>query len=500
MVGERRQHTRLVPSSPMFVSLDASKSGLLLDVCQGGVAVASLIPRNLEDVIALEFELPEGCGRVTAKAEVTWTRDCGHLNGARFLDLDEYSRQQLSHWLRATANTAVVEVGEQPSLFADRRIDNGLKNSPDVHPVDAYFLVPPNVEDRKAEIALVNEEIAEPNGEELPATSAGVSQTHDEEMPPAAMRENFDPLVREAEASEAAEELPEMICQQSTAAITEEHEHAISEVCDEAPAKPEPEAESETAPEAEQEAPILVKRSTYPQVEPATHQQAVTEPDDARASEAQVQLARAAAFEHAANAEAMPLDQAADLAVQPWHMPRPAGVKILTEPGLAGTSEKSRHTIELILAVVLLSWALVFLGYEMGTTGVSGGTSKDIETTNRTDATTAPANVLLPSVEASAAPALASAPNAKRDSESSSTLGDSGLVLQVGAMKLEDNADALAKELQKKNLPAFVFRHGSDHLYRVAVGPYSDEQATARVRARLEKQGLKPILRRWLPD
>jgi cell division septation protein DedD len=67
-------------------------------------------------------------------------------------------------------------------------------------------------------------------------------------------------------------------------------------------------------------------------------------------------------------------------------------------------------------------------------------------------------------------------------------------------MKLEDNADALARELQKKNLPAFVFRHGRDRLYRVAVGPFSDEQATGKAKTSLEKQGLKPILRHWLPE
>ena len=89
---------------------------------------------------------------------------------------------------------------------------------------------------------------------------------------------------------------------------------------------------------------------------------------------------------------------------------------------------------------------------------------------------------------------------AKGELESASRLGDPGTVLQVGAMKLEDNADALARELQKKNLPAFVFRHGRDRLYRVAVGPFSNEQATGRAKTSLEKQGLKPILRRWLPE
>jgi cell division septation protein DedD len=91
-------------------------------------------------------------------------------------------------------------------------------------------------------------------------------------------------------------------------------------------------------------------------------------------------------------------------------------------------------------------------------------------------------------------------PLAKKESELATMLGNPGTVLQVGAMKLEDNADTLARELQKKNLPAFVFRHGSDRLYRVAVGPFSDQQATEKAKSSLEKQGLKPILRRWLPE
>ena len=87
--------SRLVPTSPMFVSLDDSKSGLLLDVGEGGVAVASLIPRNLDDVISLAFELPEGSGHVQAVTEVAWIRDSGHLTGVRFLNVDELSQRQL---------------------------------------------------------------------------------------------------------------------------------------------------------------------------------------------------------------------------------------------------------------------------------------------------------------------------------------------------------------------------------------------------------------------
>ncbi len=37
----------------------------------------------------------------------------------------------------------------------------------------------------------------------------------------------------------------------------------------------------------------------------------------------------------------------------------------------AARQAKSRHTIELVLAVVLLTWALVYLGYQMGSTGAN---------------------------------------------------------------------------------------------------------------------------------
>jgi hypothetical protein len=59
MVPERRQFARLTPRSPLFVHLDESKRGLVLDVCQGGLAVASLVPKSQDEVISLAFDLPE---------------------------------------------------------------------------------------------------------------------------------------------------------------------------------------------------------------------------------------------------------------------------------------------------------------------------------------------------------------------------------------------------------------------------------------------------------
>ncbi len=322
MIEERRQHARLVPGSPLFVSLDDAKSGLLLDLCEGGVAVASIVPRNLDEVLSLAFDLPEGRGHVEAKAEIAWTRDAGHLTGVRFVDVDDTSRQHLGEWICARASQAPAR---------------------SVEPVE----------------------------------------------------------------------------------------------------------------------PVFVTRSTYAQVDPV-----LQEDRDKGTAETGSWLA--------------PLRLAAENELK-----RP---QILSDVGLSGGG-KSRHTIELILAVVLLSWALVYLGYQMGSTGFN---RVGREITAATKGNEAPSKALVSSVEASPAPnpPLSATP----------AVGDSGMVLQVGAMKLEENADAMAQDLQKRNFPGFVFRHGGDRLYKVAVGPYSDADSTDKVKDNLEKQGFKPILRRWLPE
>jgi cell division septation protein DedD len=70
---------------------------------------------------------------------------------------------------------------------------------------------------------------------------------------------------------------------------------------------------------------------------------------------------------------------------------------------------------------------------------------------------------------------------------------NSGFVLQVGAMKNQDNAVSLAGLLREKNFPAFVVKPASDPLYRVMVGPYSDAKSAAGGESELRKQGFQAI-------
>jgi cell division septation protein DedD len=343
MVEERRQYQRLVPNAPLFIALDDSKSGLLLDLCEGGLAVASLVPRSLDEVVDLAFDLPEGVGRIQAKAKIAWTRDSGHLTGVHFVDLDEASQQQWSEWI-----------------------------------------------------------------------STGTSL-------------RLAPLLETIE-------------------------------------------------------PMVVTRSTYAQVDPI--------PRDTG-------------------------DKATADSIRSFFMTQPVGEDRLeaaksesSVPFGRERTGKARYSVELFVAVVVLSWALVFLGYQMGSTGASRQNREVTAAAKVAEATSKPELASAGSLPATAltvpTPAAAPARPAKRTAApaivAAATSMDSGVVLQVGAMKLEDNAAAMAQGLRKKKFPAVVFRHGSDRLYRVAVGPYSDADSTAKVKEQLEKEGFKPLLQRWAKE
>lgn len=70
------------------------------------------------------------------------------------------------------------------------------------------------------------------------------------------------------------------------------------------------------------------------------------------------------------------------------------------------------------------------------------------------------------------------------------------IVLQVGALKSESDALAMADALQKKGFPAFVIAPASDAFYRVQVGPFSTQVIGDRAKQSLEREGFKAIFKR----
>jgi hypothetical protein len=154
-----------------------------------------------------------------------------------------------------------------------------------------------------------------------------------------------------------------------------------------------------------------------------------------------------------------------------------------------------RHSIAIGLASVLLFSVFGFIVYRWR------GTRNNPQVTQAAATVAAkapelPAEETAPPVE----PSAATTPTPTPISVLTPRLDLPGFVLQVGAMREEANADALAHDLQGKHFPSFVFRRGSDRFYRVAVGPYTDKNSPVKVKKELEKQGLKAFLKRWVPE
>jgi cell division septation protein DedD len=398
MVQERRQHVRRVPISPLVVCLGESRSALLLDASEGGVALATIMPRTVDELITLSMELPDGKGRIQAKAEVAWTREAGHLSGVRFVDLNEPVRKQLSEWLWPEEEFAAVETIEVDGL------------------ADVIGASEPERENSAVETV------------EVDGLADGVAANE---------REDEISAVETVEVDELADMVPANGIEQEMSAV-----------------------ETSEGPEA---------------------------------------------FALPEMASAIPVEMNAVPASRDM-LPDPSrwtGSLFPLTSDAGEPAEKGKYPVRLFLAVMVLTWALVFFGYRIGTKnevphltenpGAGGPSENTVDAASVSDVEAA-APTVMPEpaakrvMDAPARPAVA-APSIERP----------GFVLQVGAMKREGNADSLAESLQKKKLPAFVFQHG-DHFYRVAVGPFADSDSAARAKSTLEKNGLKAILRRWSPE
>jgi SPOR domain len=150
---------------------------------------------------------------------------------------------------------------------------------------------------------------------------------------------------------------------------------------------------------------------------------------------------------------------------------------------------ESRRRLELFLVAALLCSPVVLFGYYLPSL-VEKLKVKRIEAESRTPQ--------LPFSRAIKPLDLSSS----KQSNLLSTLSvdQPGFVLQVGAMRYEAHADALAATLNQMNFPAFVFRRQGDRFYRVVVGPYGDEESLIKVKDDLERKDFKAILKPWSPS
>ncbi|HEV2297068.1 MAG TPA: SPOR domain-containing protein [Candidatus Acidoferrales bacterium] len=198
---------------------------------------------------------------------------------------------------------------------------------------------------------------------------------------------------------------------------------------------------------------------------------------------------------------------------------------------------ESRHLVGLFLGVVLLCCVFFTLGYVMGRTqyGNTAVQAAPVERpsplssrTSQSAAAQPPSSPewdfytnkkttdipLKPAPASSSRPIESIAPSRTAGHEPAApvvaarnasatpgrfrppTIPRGAIVLQVGALKSESDALALADALQKKGFPAFVLAPASDNFYRVQVGPFSTQAIGDKAKQSLEREGFRAIFKR----
>ncbi|MBZ5535802.1 MAG: SPOR domain-containing protein [Acidobacteriia bacterium] len=74
------------------------------------------------------------------------------------------------------------------------------------------------------------------------------------------------------------------------------------------------------------------------------------------------------------------------------------------------------------------------------------------------------------------------------------------IIYQIAALSKSDDAQALVRKLKEKGFQAFLVSppgdSGSDKLYRVQVGPFSDSNVAEQIKAKLVANGYTPITKK----
>jgi DedD protein len=195
---------------------------------------------------------------------------------------------------------------------------------------------------------------------------------------------------------------------------------------------------------------------------------------------------------------------------------------------------ESRHLVGLFLGVVLLCGVFFTLGYVMGHTQYDSSVHAADAPPFRPAASPKPS--AKPADAAKPGPAggewdfytkkddnhLEPAPKPSTAPASASSAAESGhaverpmvtpaklparlqpprmlknaIVLQIGALRRQGDALALADALQQKGFPSFVVAPAGDTLYRVQVGPYPNDAQAEAAKRELDRQGFKAIIKR----
>src|SRR5277367_4499284 len=94
----RRRHHRQKLRSLAYAKLDSDNGGILLDICESGMAAQVLSPLRPDQAVRLRVDLADPRLHLEAEGRVAWTNSAGRA-GIELLEFSPRSGRMLKEWL-----------------------------------------------------------------------------------------------------------------------------------------------------------------------------------------------------------------------------------------------------------------------------------------------------------------------------------------------------------------------------------------------------------------
>jgi TonB family protein len=99
LTTERRQSPRHPVRPTEYVEIGDSNGGIILDISEGGMAVASAQALVGKQTLLFRFQLPRTNETIETSGEINWIGETKKRAGVRFVDLPLAARKQIQKWI-----------------------------------------------------------------------------------------------------------------------------------------------------------------------------------------------------------------------------------------------------------------------------------------------------------------------------------------------------------------------------------------------------------------
>jgi hypothetical protein len=99
LTTERRQSPRHPVRPTEYIEIGDSNGGIILDISEGGMAVASAQALVGNQTLLFRFQLPRTNETIETSGEINWIGETKKRAGVRFVDLPLAARKQIQKWI-----------------------------------------------------------------------------------------------------------------------------------------------------------------------------------------------------------------------------------------------------------------------------------------------------------------------------------------------------------------------------------------------------------------